>query len=63
MATLRIPSPQSAAGAPPTPAPSAAQVIPTPALILSMLKSKGVSDLIFSPGRAPQIELSGNSSR
>src|SRR2546425_11034964 len=24
-----------------------------------MMKSKGVSDLIFSPGRAPQVELSG----
>src|SRR3989449_341358 len=54
----RAPGPQSATGAP-TPAPSAAQAIPTPALISAMLKSKGVSDLIFSPGRAPQIELSG----
>src|SRR5712664_509756 len=60
MATLsRTPSTQSATDAPPTAAPSAAQAIPTPALISAMLKSKGVSDLIFSPGRAPQIELSG----
>ena len=60
MATLsRTPSPQSATDALLTPAPSAAQAIPTPALISAMLKSKGVSDLIFSPGRAPQIELSG----
>ena len=60
MATLsRTPSPQSATDALLTPAPSAAQAIPTPALISAMLKPKGVSDLIFSPGRAPQIELSG----
>src|SRR5690348_16364447 len=32
----------------------------TPQLITAMLKSHGhVSDLIFSPGRAPQIEVSG----
>jgi len=32
----------------------------TPQLIAAMLKARGhVSDLIFSPGRAPQIELSG----
>jgi len=55
----RTPSPQSATGAPPTPAPSAAQAIPTPAIISAMMKSKGVSDVIFSPGRAPQVELSG----
>src|SRR5437899_2914607 len=54
----RAPGPQSATGAP-TPAPSAAQAIPTPAIISAMMKSKGVSDLIFSPGRAPQVELSG----
>src|SRR3989475_1389241 len=59
MATLaRSPSPHSTTSAP-TAAPSAAQAIPTPALISAMLKSKGVSDLIFSPGRAPQVELSG----
>src|SRR5277367_2278171 len=34
--------------------------IDTPQLIGAMLKARGhVSDLIFSPGRAPQIELSG----
>ena len=34
--------------------------MPTPALIAGMLKSgKNVSDLIFSPGRPPQIEVSG----
>ena len=34
--------------------------MPTPALISVMLAaSKQVSDLIFSPGRAPQVELNG----
>jgi twitching motility protein PilT len=34
--------------------------MPTPALITAMLGlSKGASDLIFSPGRAPQVESSG----
>jgi hypothetical protein len=31
-----------------------------PQLIAAMLKSGGhISDLIFSPGRAPQVEVSG----
>src|SRR3984893_9185032 len=38
----------------------AQRVIHTAQLIGAMLKSNGhVSDLIFSPGRAPQIEVSG----
>jgi twitching motility protein PilT len=42
------------------PAPPAQRVIHTAQLITAMLKSNGhVSDLIFSPGRAPQIEVSG----
>src|ERR1700726_1541605 len=42
------------------PAPTAQRVIHTAQLITAMLKSKShVSDLIFSPGRAPQIEVSG----
>lgn len=43
------------------PAPSAApRTIPTAQLVTAMLKaSNNVSDLIFSPGRAPQIEVSG----
>jgi twitching motility protein PilT len=42
------------------PAPTAQRVIHTTQLITAMLKSNGhVSDLIFSPGRAPQIEVSG----
>ncbi len=41
--------------APPAPAP-----VPTAALITAMLKaSEKISDLIFSPGRAPQVEISG----
>jgi twitching motility protein PilT len=43
-----------------TQAPPAQRVIHTAQLIAAMLKSNGhVSDLIFSPGRAPQIEVSG----
>jgi twitching motility protein PilT len=43
-----------------TQTPPAQRVINTPQLITAMLKSHGhVSDLIFSPGRAPQIEVSG----
>jgi twitching motility protein PilT len=39
---------------------TAAEAIPTPQLIAAMLRgSKHVSDLIFSPGRAPQVESSG----
>jgi twitching motility protein PilT len=42
------------------PAQPAQRVIHTAQLITAMLKSNGhVSDLIFSPGRAPQIEVSG----
>ncbi len=44
----------------PTQAPPAQRVIHTAQLIAAMLKSNGhVSDLIFSPGRAPQVEVSG----
>ncbi|MGH9776524.1 MAG: type IV pilus twitching motility protein PilT [Candidatus Acidiferrales bacterium] len=43
--------------APPAPP---AQQIPTAAIITTMVRvSPQVSDLIFSPGRAPQVELSG----
>src|ERR1700747_946893 len=42
-------------------APPSQRTIHTAQLITAMLKSSGhVSDLIFSPGRAPQIEVSGN---
>jgi twitching motility protein PilT len=47
--------------APSTPAPAAPQrTINTAQLVSTMLKAEGrISDLIFSPGRAPQVELSG----
>src|SRR6267142_6306868 len=46
------------AGAPPAPVPQ--RNIHTAQLVTAMLKSSPhVSDLIFSPGRAPQIEVSG----
>jgi twitching motility protein PilT len=49
------PSNGHSAGQATTPAP-----IATSALIAGMLKSaKGVSDLIFSPGRPPQVEVTG----
>jgi twitching motility protein PilT len=45
---------------PPNQAPPSQRTIHTVQLITAMLKSNGhVSDLIFSPGRAPQIEVSG----
>src|SRR5580700_4649197 len=48
-----------AQGAPAQP-PSAQRKFDTAQLITAMLKSHGhVSDLIFSPGRAPQIEVNG----
>jgi twitching motility protein PilT len=44
----------------PPPPPPAPRVIHTAQLITAMVKSHGqVSDLIFSPGRAPQIEMNG----
>src|ERR1700737_1843273 len=44
-----------------TPAPAAPQrTINTAQLITTMLKAEGrISDLIFSPGRAPQVEING----
>jgi twitching motility protein PilT len=46
--------------APPSQAPPSQRTIHTAQLITAMLKSNGhVSDLIFSPGRPPQIEVSG----
>src|ERR1700674_4200360 len=46
--------------APPTSAPAPQRTIHTAQLVTAMLKSSShVSDLIFSPGRAPQIEVSG----
>src|ERR1700730_4537260 len=46
--------------APATPAKPAAAAVPTAQLITAMLKGREhVSDLIFSPGHAPQVESSG----
>src|ERR1700691_3425206 len=50
---------------PQPPAPPAAKTavvapVPTATIIASMLRASGkISDLIFSPGRAPQVEISG----
>jgi twitching motility protein PilT len=44
----------------PTPAPEAITIAPTPNIIASMLQAAPkTSDLIFSPGRAPQVEVNG----
>jgi len=52
MAPAPVPAPSSA--------PAAQRTIHTAQLVTAMLKSSPhVSDLIFSPGRAPQIEVSG----
>jgi twitching motility protein PilT len=61
--SVAVPATAPPAAAPPAAAvatPPAQRVIHTAQLIAAMLKSRGrVSDLIFSPGRAPQIEVSG----
>ena len=59
--TLPPPPSSSSPAIPTSPAaPQPPRVIQTAQLISAMVKSNGpVSDLIFSPGRAPQIELSG----
>jgi twitching motility protein PilT len=57
--TPTLPPPPSATPTPPSP-PQTPRVIQTAQLISAMVKSHGnVSDLIFSPGRAPQIEMNG----
>jgi len=56
------PNPAVPAPATPEAAPGAApaQMLPTPVILGAMLRSaKNVSDLIFSPGRFPQVEQSG----
>ena len=64
------PPPDSVPAAPSAPAPAvsgaappgrpAAQVVRTPMLIASMIAAaKDASDLIFSPGRAPQVDMHG----
>lgn len=58
MSTTPVPSPVAPA---PAGAPAAApQALPTPVILGAMLRAvKNVSDLIFSPGRFPQVEQSG----
>lgn len=52
------PPPPVQATAPPSPA--TAPKVSTASLVATMLKvSPQVSDLIFSPGRTPQVELNG----
>jgi len=58
--TLPPPPPASSEIPPPAAPPQPPRVIQTAQLISAMVKSHGhVSDLIFSPGRAPQIEMNG----
>ena len=58
MSTPTTTIPPAAAAAAPAPAPRTG--IPTDTILKAMLEaSKQVSDLIFSPGRPPQVELSG----
>jgi twitching motility protein PilT len=55
--TQQPPQPQPASAKPATPP---AGPVPTANLIASMLKASAkISDLIFSPGRAPQVETGG----
>ncbi len=60
---MNAPQPTSPATAPPQPAPAppaAAQRVPTPNLIATILgSSQKTSDLIFSPGRPPQAKANG----
>src|SRR6266704_4373792 len=57
--TQTLPPPSEPANAPSSPAPTQRR-IHTAQLVTAMLKaSPHVSDLIFSPGRAPQIEVGG----
>src|SRR6266699_7176991 len=59
--TQTMPPPATPAQGPATSSvPAAQRTIHTAQLVAAMLKSNShVSDLIFSPGRAPQIEVSG----
>jgi twitching motility protein PilT len=55
MGTTAQPAPANGQASPPS------RTIPTAQLVTAMLKaSNNVSDLIFSPGRAPQIEVNGS---
>jgi twitching motility protein PilT len=57
-AAAPVASPAAAAAPAPAHPPAAPAAITTPALITAMVNyAKGVSDLILSPGRPPQVEL------
>ncbi len=58
---VTTPPPAGAPSGSPSPAEaSAPEPLPTPELIATMLRAaKQTSDLIFSPGRAPQVEVNG----
>ncbi len=59
MSSTHPPQPPPAPAAPAT-TPATAAPVPTATIIASMLRASGkISDLIFSPGRAPQVEISG----
>ena len=54
------PAPSPASPAPAVAPEGAPQVLPTPVILGAMLRAvKNVSDLIFSPGRFPQVEQNG----
>ena len=62
MSTTPNPTAPATATATPAAVPGAApaQMLPTPVILGAMLRSaKNVSDLIFSPGRFPQVEQNG----
>ncbi|HVZ16177.1 MAG TPA: ATPase, T2SS/T4P/T4SS family, partial [Terriglobales bacterium] len=54
------PAPSNGNGHHATTAPAQKVTINTAALVAAMVGVKGGSDLIFSPGRAPQVELHGH---
>ena len=57
---LPVPQQNSNGNAAPVAAPSISKTtINTPAIVTAMFNIKGASDLIFSPGRPPQVELNG----
>src|SRR4051794_17437693 len=58
MSTGPVPAPATTG---PAPAAAAKQVVPTPAIVSAMVNSgKNISDLILSPHRFPQVEVSGH---
>jgi twitching motility protein PilT len=67
LSEVQVPAPSTATPSNGTGAATATAAAPAPqamlntaALVTSMVNTKGASDLIFSPGRPPQVELHGN---